>query len=76
MGYREINKCMKIHEIITEASGYIPSYSEKDDPRFKTALSVDIDPDIMSRQAKSMGLGTIKRNGRPQQLQPSGKFTR
>jgi hypothetical protein len=23
-----------------------------------------------------MGLGTINRDGRPQQLQPSGKFTR
>lgn len=59
-----------------ESSGYIPSHNEKNDPRFKTALSVDIDPDIMPRQAKAMGLGTINRDGRPQQLQPSGKFTR
>jgi predicted nucleotidyltransferase len=59
-----------------EASGYIPSKAEKDDPRFKTALSVDVDPDIMPRQAKVMGLGSIKRDGRPQQLKPSGKFTR
>lgn len=59
-----------------ESSGYIPSYGEKDDPRFKTALSVDIDPNIMPRQAKAMGLGTINRDGRPQQLKPSGKFTR
>jgi hypothetical protein len=59
-----------------ESSGYIPTESERDDPRFKTALSVDVDPHIMTRQAKAMGLGTIKRDGRPQQLQPSGKFTR
>jgi hypothetical protein len=59
-----------------ESSGYIPSYSERNDPRFKTALSVDIDTDIMPRQAKAMGLGTINRDGRPQQLKPSGKFTR
>jgi len=62
--------------LLLESSGYIPSYSEKDDPRFKTALSVDVDPNIMPRQAKVMGLGTINRDGRPQQLQPSGKFTR
>jgi predicted nucleotidyltransferase len=59
-----------------ESSGYIPSEGERDDPRFKTALSIDIDPHIMPRQAKVMGLGTINRDGRPQQLQPSGKFTR
>lgn len=59
-----------------ESSGYIPSYSERNDPRFKMALSVDIDPNIMPRQAKAMGLGTIKRDGRPQVAKPSGKFTR
>ena len=67
---------MKIHEIITESSGYIPTYAERNDPRFSMALSVDVDPDIMPRQAKAMGLGSIKRDGRPQQLKPSGKFTR
>jgi hypothetical protein len=61
---------------LSESSGYIPSYSERNDPRFKTALSVDVDPHIMPRQAKVMGLGTINRDGRPQQLKSSGKFTR
>jgi predicted nucleotidyltransferase len=63
-------------QIITEASGYIPTYAERNDPRFKTALSVDIDPDIMPRQAKAMGLGKIKRDGRPQELKANGKFSR
>lgn len=59
-----------------EASGYIPAAAERNDPRFKTALTVDIDPNIMPRQAKAMGLGTIKRDGRPQAMKPNGKFTR
>lgn len=59
-----------------ECSGYIPSYAERNDPRFERALSVDVHPETMKLQAKAMGLGTIKRDGRPQQLNSSGKFTR
>ena len=59
-----------------ESSGYIPTHAERNDPRFSMALSVDVDPHIMPRQAKAMGLGSIKRDGRPQQLKASGKFTR
>ena len=66
---------MRINEIINEASGYIPTYAEKDDPRFKMALSVDIHPDTMKRQAKAMGLGNIKRDGIPQTAKTNGKFT-
>jgi hypothetical protein len=61
---------------LMESSGYIPTYAERNDPRFSMALSVDVDPNIMPRQAKAMGLGTIKRDGRPQVAKPSGKFTR
>lgn len=59
-----------------EGSGYIPSKTERNDPRFKTALSTDVDTDIIPRQAKVMGLGKIARDGRPQQLSASGKYTR
>jgi hypothetical protein len=72
----ENNPLMAEFKQFMESSGYIPSYSERNDPRFKMALSVDVDPNIMPRQAKSMGLGTIKRDGRPQVAKPSGKFTR
>jgi len=65
---------MKINEIITECSGYIPSESERDDPRFERALSVDVHPDTMRKQAKAMGLGSIERNGRPQLTRTDGKF--
>lgn len=46
------------------ASGYIPSNSEKDDPRYKTALTVDIKPGTMQQNAKKLG-STIARDGRP-----------
>ena len=46
------------------ASGYIPSNAEKNDPRFKMALTVDIKPDTMKRNAKKFGWN-IKRDGTP-----------
>lgn len=46
------------------ASGYIPSEKEKNDPRFKMALTVDIKPDTMQKNAKKLGWN-IKRDGRP-----------
>lgn len=55
------------------ASGYIPSYAQKDDPRFKTALTVDIKPDSLKKNAKAFG-SKISRAGIPPTLKPSGKF--
>lgn len=46
------------------ASGYIPSNKEKNDPRFKTALTVDIKPDTMQQNAKKLG-SKISRAGIP-----------
>ena len=48
----------------TEASGYIPSEKQKNDPRWKTALTVDIKPDTMKKNAKAFGWN-IKRDGNP-----------
>lgn len=56
------------------ASGYIPSEAEKDDPRFKTALTNDIKPDSIQQNAIKLGLGKIKRSGIPPTAKPSGKF--
>ena len=55
---------MKIAEIIQEASGYIPSEKQKNDPRWKMALTVDIKPDTMQKNAKKFGWN-IKRDGTP-----------
>jgi hypothetical protein len=67
----ELNRIKK--EVEESASGYIPSNSEKDDPRFKTALTVDIKPDTMKKDAKKFG-NKISRAGIPPTLKPSGKF--
>jgi hypothetical protein len=58
---------------IQEASGYIPSEKEKNDPRFKTALTIDVKPDSIKQNAKSFYWKT-SRAGIPPTLNPSGKF--
>ena len=55
---------------IDEASGYIPSEAQKNDPRFSYALTKDVRPDTMKKGAKAMGLGDISRAGVPPLLRP------
>jgi hypothetical protein len=61
------------YEELAEASGYIPSEKEKNDPRFKTALTVDVHPDTMKKNAASFG-NKISRAGIPPQARPDGKI--
>lgn len=56
-----------------EASGYIPSAKEKNDPRFKTALTVDVKPDAIKKNAKAFGFKT-SRAGIPPQARADGKI--
>ena len=60
---------------VNEASGYIPSYAERNDPRFCRALTVDVHPYTMKQQAKKMGLGNISRAGIPPIARASGKVS-
>ena len=60
-------------QVVAEASGYIPSEAQKDDPRFKTALTVDVHPDSIQQNAKRLG-SKIARNGVPPTLRASGKI--
>jgi hypothetical protein len=60
-------------EIVSEASGYIPSAKEKNDPRFKTALTVDVKPDAIKKNAKAFGFKT-SRAGIPPQARADGKI--
>jgi hypothetical protein len=53
-----------IKKVTKEASGYIPSEKEKNDPRFKTALTVDVKPDSIKKNAKAFGFN-VSRDGRP-----------
>lgn len=47
-----------------DASGYIPSAKQKNDPRFKTALTVDVKPDTVKKNAKAFGFN-VSRAGIP-----------
>jgi len=58
---------------ITESSGYIPSEKEKNDPRFKTALTVDVKPDSIKKNAKAFN-SKVSRAGIPPSLRSDGKF--
>ena len=58
---------------VAEASGYIPSEKQKNDPRFSTALTVDIKPDSIKKNAKAFYWNT-SRAGIPPTAKPSGKI--
>lgn len=55
---------LSLPEDIYECSGYIPSEKEKNDPRWKTALSVDVGPNSIQDNARRLG-SKIQRDGRP-----------
>jgi len=58
---------------MSEASGYIPSEKQKNDPRFKTALTVDIRPDAIKKNAKAFYWNT-SRAGIPPTAKANGKI--
>jgi hypothetical protein len=82
--YKKLNKQrardglepLDLNSDLNEASGYIPSEAERNDPRFSRALSVDVHPDTMKKQAKAMGLGDISRAGIPPLLRPGKSSTK
>ena len=62
-------------EGLNEASGYIPTAAEADDPRFEMALTVDVRPGALGRAANSFLLNTDSQ-GHPQELRPDGLVNR
>jgi hypothetical protein len=58
---------------MSEASGYIPSEKQKNDPRFKTALTVDVRPDSIKKNAKAFYWNT-SRAGIPPTAKANGKI--
>jgi GNAT superfamily N-acetyltransferase len=58
---------------MSEASGYIPSEKQKNDPRFKTALTVDVQPDSIKKNAKAFYWNT-SRAGIPPTAKANGKI--
>jgi predicted nucleotidyltransferase len=59
---------------VNEASGYIPSNAQKNDPRFKTALTVDVKPDSIKKNAKAFAWLT-DRAGIPPAAKANGKIS-
>ena len=58
---------------MSEASGYIPSAKQKNDPRFKTALTIDVRPDAIKKNAKAFYWNT-SRAGIPPTAKANGKI--
>jgi len=52
---------------VNEASGYIPTEKERNDPRYSMALTVDIKPGQLGKEANKLGLQTDSQ-GHPQLL--------
>jgi hypothetical protein len=67
------SRIKKVNIQLEEASGYIPSYAERNDPRFKTALTVDVHPDSIKKNAKAFYWKT-SRAGIPPNANPNGKY--
>ncbi len=57
---------------VAESSGYIPTAAQKNDPRYSMALTADIRPGEINRQAKKMGWATDTL-GRPPVLKTNGQ---
>ena len=61
-----------LKQSLNEASGYIPSEKEKNKPQFSTALTVDVKPDSIKKNAKAFGWLT-SRAGIPPTARANGK---
>jgi hypothetical protein len=72
-GNKVMYELSRIKKDVAEASGYIPSEKEKNDPRFSTALTVDVKPDSIKKNAKAFNMYT-SRAGIPPTAKPSGKI--
>jgi hypothetical protein len=57
---------------VAEASGYIPNAKQRNDPRWCMALTVDVKPDSIKKNAKAFGFKT-SRAGIPPTARPDGK---
>lgn len=64
--YFEAGQAQALHgdEVNESASGYIPTAREKNDPRFKMALTRDIKPGQVGKEANKLALDTNKQ-GKP-----------
>jgi hypothetical protein len=73
--YFAVGQAEKLHgdEVTESASGYIPTKAEANDPRYKMALTVDIKPGQVGKEANKLKLRTDKQ-GHPQIAKANGLF--
>ena len=71
-GNKVIYELSRINKV-EESSGYIPSEKQKNDPRFSTALTVDVNPYSIKKNAKAFGWLT-SRAGIPPTAKANGKI--
>ena len=73
-GNKVMYELSRIKKDVAEASGYIPSEKQKNDPRFSTALTVDVKPDSIKKNAKAFAWLT-NRAGVPPTAKANGKIS-
>jgi len=71
----DIKKMPVMETKLNEASGYIPTAAQADDPRFEMALTVDVRPGATGKNANKLLLNTDSQ-GRPQELRADGVVKR
>jgi len=73
--YFAVGQAEELHgdEIAESASGYIPTKKQAKDPRYSMALTVDIKPGQIGKEANKLNLKTNKQ-GVPQVANPNGLF--
>jgi hypothetical protein len=74
IGDNVIYELSRINRDVAESSGYIPSEKQKNDPRFKTALTVDVNPYSIKKNAKAFAWLT-NRAGVPPTAKANGKIS-
>jgi hypothetical protein len=74
IGDNVIYELSRINRDVVESSGYIPSEKQKNDPRFKTALTVDVNPYSIKKNAKAFSWLT-SRAGVPPTAKVNGKIS-
>ena len=73
-GNKVMYELSRINKNVEESSGYIPSEKQKNDPRFSTALTVDVNPYSIKKNAKAFGWLT-SRAGIPPTAKANGKIS-
>ena len=71
MGGGKFRAMVVVQPTIREASGYIPTRAQAKDPRFKTALTVDVKPGQTGKEANKLKLN-VDSQGRPNLLSANG----